>query len=115
MIRRGDAETGQIVADIQATPAWRSKANLAIVITFDEGDPSATDGCCGKPAHGGNGHIPTVVITNHGPRGVRDETPYSHYSLLRTLEDAFGISERLGHSGDDEAGVRPMTPLFAVE
>ena len=62
----------------------------------------------------GGGHIPTIVITNHGPRGVRDDTPYNPYSLLRTLEDAFGITQRLGHAADGRKGVRAMTPLFAL-
>jgi len=115
LIRRGDVEVGRLVALIQATAAWRSKQNVAIVITFDEGSGGTTEGCCGKPANGGGGHIPSIVVTNHGPRGVDDDTPYSHYSLLRTLEDAFGITERLGHSGDDAARVKPMTPLFAVK
>ena len=115
LISRGDAEVGRLVAAIQGTPAWRSRRNVAIVITFDEGSSRTTEGCCGKPANGGGGHIPTVVITNHGPRGISDDTPYSHYSLLRTLQDAFGVTERLGHSGDDAAGVKAMTPLFAVK
>ena len=115
LIRRGDAEVGRLVALIRGSDAWRSKQNVAIVITFDEGSGRTTEGCCGKPDNGGGGHIPTIVITNHGPRGVSDDTPYSHYSLLRTLEDAFGITERLGHSGDDAGGVKPMTPLLAVK
>jgi phospholipase C len=115
LIKRGDAEVGSLVAAIQATRAWRSKANVAIVITFDEGGLGGREGCCGKPENGGGGHIPTIVVTNHGPRGLADQTPYDHYSLLRTLEDAFGITDRLGHSGDDAAGVKPMTPLFAVK
>ena len=115
LIRRGDAEIGRLVAAIQATRAWRSTANVAIVITFDEGGLGGREGCCGKPDNGGGGHIPTIVVTNHGPRGVADQTPYDHYSLLRTLEDAFGITERLGRSGDDAAGVKPMTPLFATK
>ena len=45
---------------------------------------------------------------------MRDDTAYNHYSLLRTLEDAFGIKRRLGHAADGKKGVRAMTPLFAV-
>jgi hypothetical protein len=118
LIRRGDAYAGALVKRIQATPAWASKGNVAIVITFDEGAGKARDGCCAvtpeAPSNFGGGHIPTIVITNHGPRGVSDDTPYNHYSLLRTLEDAFGIEERLGHAADGTNGVRAMTPLFAV-
>ena len=66
------------------------------------------------PSNYGGGHIPTLVITNHGPRGVADDTPYNHYSLLRTIEDAFGIDEHLGHAAETDKGVVSMTPLFAI-
>ena len=110
LIRRGDAEIGRRVRQIQATTEWRSAQNVAIIITFDEGPASALEGCCAA-AHGG-GHIPTVVITNHGVRGVKDDTPYNHYSLLRTIEDAFGIDRHLGHAADTGNGVVPMVQLF---
>ena len=45
---------------------------------------------------------------------VTDETPYNHYSLLRTFEDAFRLNGRLGHSGDTAKGVVPMVKLFAA-
>jgi hypothetical protein len=118
LIRRGDAEVGALVRALQATPAWRSNENVAIVVTFDEGSGRTREGCCGvtpgAASNYGGGHIPTIVITNHGPRGLHDPTPYSHYSLLRTLEDAFGLSEHLGRAADVKGGVVPMAPLFAV-
>ncbi|MGZ6014161.1 MAG: alkaline phosphatase family protein, partial [Phenylobacterium sp.] len=118
LIRRGDAVTGELVRRLQATRAWKGRGNVAIVITFDEGTGGSHEGCCTAPVGGvvtGGGHIPTVVITNHGPRGLKDATPYNHYSLLRTLEDAFGIGQHLGHAGDTANGVKPMTALFAVK
>ncbi|MDQ2859439.1 MAG: alkaline phosphatase family protein [Pseudomonadota bacterium] len=118
LIRRGDAFTGQLVKKIQATVAWKSAENFAIVITFDEGSGKTREGCCAvtpnAPSNFGGGHIPTVVIANHGPRGVEDATPYNHYSLLRTLEDAFGIEAHLAHAADADKGVVAMTRLFAV-
>jgi hypothetical protein len=117
LIRRGDAEVGELVSRIQATPAWRSADNVAIVVTFDEGSKGTREGCCGVTpgaiSNFGGGHIPTVVITNHGPRGLADPTPYSHYSLLRTMEEAFRLKGRLGRAADTRDGVRTMTPLFA--
>ncbi|MHB8148498.1 MAG: alkaline phosphatase family protein [Vulcanimicrobiaceae bacterium] len=104
LIARGDRHAAAIVHEIVTSPVWKADSNSAIVITFDE------DGHDGK--QGGGGHIPTVVITNHGPRGVSDATPYSHYALLRTIEDAFGIHTYLNHAADE--GVQPMLPLFAV-
>jgi hypothetical protein len=118
LIRRGDRVTGELVKKIQATPAWRSPEDVAIIITFDEGFGSNRDGCCGvtpdAPSNFGGGHIPTIVVTNHGPRGVKDDTPYNHYSLLRTIEDAFGIEEHLAHAAETDKGVVPMVPLFAL-
>ena len=118
LIRRGDTYAGRLVARIQASPAWKSRGNMAVVITFDEGSKGGREGCCGAVAKPGSelggGHIPTIVITNHGGRGIRDETPYNHYSLLRTIEDAFGITEHLRHAGAVSEGVQPMEKLFSV-
>ena len=118
LIRRGDAMAGRIVDAIEASRAWRSSENVAIVLTFDEDDGLGREGCCGvtpgAPSNFGGGHIATIVITNHGPRGVSDATPYNHYSLLRTIEDAFGIHEYLGIAARGDLGVRPMLPLFRV-
>ncbi|MGZ3563187.1 MAG: alkaline phosphatase family protein [Vulcanimicrobiaceae bacterium] len=116
LIWRGDQNVKSLVARIMASPAWKSKDNAAIVITFDEDDHRGREGCCGTdpndPANAGGGHIATVVVTNHGPRGVTDPTPYSHYSLLRTIEDAFGIHEYLQRA--NAPGVVPMARLFGT-
>lgn len=116
LIWRGDENVRALADEIMASPVWTSDENAAIVITFDEDDHYGKEGCCGvnpsDPANAGGGHIATVVITNHGPRGIIDDTPYSHYSLLRTIEDAFGIHSYLGHA--NAAGVVPMLPLFQV-
>ena len=122
LIGRGDAAAARLVDAIMHSPIWAAAGNSAIVITFDENDddkPSShPDGCCGSGPQDANnpggGWIPTIVIANHGPRGANDATPYNHYSLLRTTEDAFGIADHLGHAGDADKGVRDMTSLFAV-
>jgi phosphatidylinositol-3-phosphatase len=116
LIRRGDAAAGKLVDEITASKVWRSRENAAIVITFDEDDGAGRGGCCGvtpnAPSNFGGGHIATIVITNNGPRGVEDATPYNHYSLLRTIEDAFGIHDYLGLAAASDEGVKPMLPLF---
>jgi len=118
LIARGDEVINDMVVKLMKTKTWKSKDNVAIVITFDEGTGGDREGCCGvtpkAPSNYGGGHIPTLVLTNHGPRGVSDSTPYSHYSLLRTFEDLFGLGEHLGHAGDKDAGVVTMAPLFAT-
>jgi hypothetical protein len=117
LVRRGDAHAADLVAAIEASPVWTAaNATTAIVITWDEDGKEFPDNpasCCVRDAHNpGGGHIPTIVIANHGPRGVTDPTPYNHYSLLRTIEDALQLGGHLRHAGD--ASVLPMTPLFAV-
>ena len=77
-----------------------------LFITFDEGD--TTQGCCGV-ARGG--HIVTVVAGPGARPGVRSMTPYDHYSLLRTIEDLWGLP-RLG--GAALPSTRPMTDLLRV-
>lgn len=115
LIRRGDREIKTLVGEIMASTAWASQSNAAIIITFDEDDGGGTQGCCGTdphdPSNAGGGHVPTIVITNHGPRRVVDPTPYSHYSLLRTIEDAFGIRRYLGRTAGST--IVPMLPLFS--
>lgn len=116
LIWRGDENVREIVAAIMGSPVWRASSNAAIVITFDEDDHGGKEHCCGAdandPANSGGGHIATIVVTNHGPRGIVDPTPYSHYSLLRTIEDAFGIPVHLRQA--NASGVVPMLPLFAT-
>jgi len=96
----GDRYLGQLVAQITGASFW-AKGNNAIDIVYDEGDDNV----------GGGGRVANIVITSHGPRHVQDATSYSHYSLLLTIQQNFGVT-CLQHSCD--AGVKPMSPLFAV-
>ncbi len=113
LISTGDAYVSTLVSEIMASRVW-DHGNSAIVVTWDEDDFSdqgqTGTGCCG--ADPGGGHVVTIVITNHGHRHVTDSTPYNHYSLLRSLEDAFGLP-CLQNACDTQDGVKPMTPLFA--
>jgi phospholipase C len=67
-----------------------------IVLTWDEGQGSHS--CCGLPAEAG-GRIPTVLISPLVKSGFQDNTPYTHYSLLKTIESAWDLSF-LGHAAD---------------
>ncbi len=102
LIKRGDDAIKRITDAIMATPTWKSSELCAVVIVFDEDDSGSREG--------GGGRVLAIVVTNHGPRGIVDPTPYTHYSLLRTIEDAFGLPH-LAHAGD--ATTRAMTPLFS--
>ena len=95
LVANGDAFVGSTVTEITSSPVWQS-GNNAIVVTFDEGNTAQSQ-------------IATIVITNHGPRGVADNTSYNHYNLLASLEQAFGLG-----CLQNACAANPMTPLFQV-
>jgi hypothetical protein len=94
---------GNIVPEITASPAYQQDGLL--VITFDEAGTSDASACCGEPAGPnttapggtgpGGGRVGAVVLSPFVKGGTVSTTPYNHYSLLRSLEDIFG----LGHLG----------------
>jgi len=91
------------VAKIQASPAYQQDG--LIVVTTDESEWNQSEqdsaSCCGEepgpnsPMPGitgpGGGRIGTLVVGRCVAPGT-DATPYNHYSLLRTVEDLFGIN-----------------------
>jgi phosphatidylinositol-3-phosphatase len=58
----------------------------------------------------GGGLVPAIVIARNGVHGLTDATPYNHYSLLRTIEQVWGLGY-LGYAGDS-ANVSSMTYLL---
>ena len=104
--QQGDSWLRQVVPAILAAPQF--KDNGLLIITFDEGTGNA--GCCGAPGGGG---VLTLLISNKDTLksdGYVSDIPYNHYSLLRTLEDNWGLSH-LGHSADPD--VQPMSDFFS--
>jgi hypothetical protein len=95
LIARGDKFVGNLVNEITASSTWET-GNNAIVITFDEGNTA-------------NSQIVTIVIANHGPRGVIDKTSFNHFSLLASLQQTFGLGCLL-----NSCTATPMTSLFAI-
>jgi hypothetical protein len=51
------------------------------------------------PAPGG-GRVPVVLYSPQVKNGFEDPTPYTHYSLLKTISQAWGL-QYLGHAADD--------------
>lgn len=75
---QGDAFLRSFVPRITSSPAF---ANSLLVITWDEGSTSL----------GGGGHVATLVISPHVRPGFRSATSHTHYSILRTIEDAWRL------------------------
>ena len=96
-ILMGDVTVQRIVTSIKSSQAWK-KGNNAIIVVWDENDYTAT-----------LNKVLMIVDTNHGTNGVHSTQPYTHFSLLKTLEAGFGIP-CLNHACDSDANV--MTDLF---
>ncbi|HUI89266.1 MAG TPA: alkaline phosphatase family protein [Anaerolineales bacterium] len=82
-------------------PLDQGRQPYLIVITWDEGQGNHS--CCGLPAEAG-GRIATILVSPQAKAGFQDDTPYSHYSLLKTIESAWGLPY-LGHSADAQTSV----------
>jgi hypothetical protein len=125
-VKRGDDETLWVVNAILGSPTWAHGRN-ALFVVFDEGngplpctyDPDAgTDLAPGTSLPGADCYYPSsfddkvvfIAITNYGVRGVVDPRVYTHYSLLRTVEAAFGLPY-LGHAADPTT--LTLAPLLA--
>lgn len=90
-----------LMAELQ--PALDNEGDpYLIVLTFDEGQGNHS--CCGLPSEAG-GRIATVLISPQVKTGYEDATPYSHYSLLKTILEAWHLPY-LGHAADAD------TPLI---
>ena len=68
-----------------------------IVLTFDEGQGDHS--CCGLPEKAG-GRIATILYSPLAKNGFQDSTPYTHYSLLKTISTAWELP-LLGHAAED--------------
>ncbi|HVJ51873.1 MAG TPA: alkaline phosphatase family protein [Aliidongia sp.] len=78
-IQLSDAVVKKVVLAIKNSPVW-SQGKSAIVILFDENDFSNNIN-----------NVPFIVDKNYGTPGVQSTTAYDHYSLLKTMEAAFGL------------------------
>lgn len=98
----------QWVPRILAAPAFQKDGLL--IITFDESDGPQSDSsaCCGEglaiksPLPGltgpGGGRIGAVLLSPFIKPGTVSTKDYNHYSMLRTVEDIFGLPY-LGYAG----------------
>ncbi|WP_431245574.1 alkaline phosphatase family protein [Leifsonia xyli] len=93
-IAHGDAWLQANIPRILDSPAFTRQRSL-LVVTFDEGDAS-------------DNVVPCLFA---GPAARADTVsaqPFTHYSLLRTVEDAWGLPPLTG----EDAAAAPMTALL---
>ena len=105
----------QWVPMITGSPAYK-QGNGLLAIIFDEAASSDTSSCCGEmagpnsPSPGingpGGGDTGAVLLSPCIKPGTVTTRAYNHYSLLRSVEDIFGLSH-LGYaqlSGESSFG-----------
>lgn len=124
-VKRGDDETGWLVNAITGSSVWLSGRN-ALFIVFDEGNGPLTcaydpdnkvDTAPGSLLPGADCYAPAnyndrvvfIAIRNYGAHGLQDPRFYNHFSLLKTIEAAFGLPF-LGHAAD--ATTNTLAPLL---
>ena len=92
-VKLGDNWLSTEVPRIQNSPSCAAPQTCLIVITFDEG--------------GTDDHLFTVFV-KPGPRPPDSNVMYDHYSLLRTIEDSWGLATLTAN----DAAATPMADMF---
>ena len=83
---------------IEASPAFGTSG--VIIITYDEDQRAG--GVAAKNGLGSGGHVVCAILSPLAVPGSYDQK-YYHYSVLRTLEDGFGITTYLGAANEVSA------------
>jgi acid phosphatase len=78
-VAQGDTWLSAAVPALLSCDAFTRRRSL-LLITWDENDDSP-----------GN-EVATLVIAQGVPAGFKSQVPYNHYSLLRTIETAWGLA-----------------------
>jgi hypothetical protein len=90
-VKQFDDFLAREVPKIEASPAFG--ADGTIIVTWDEGEDPPLD-----PRHVG-----MALLGSKVKAGVYGAPRYTHYSLLRTLEDGFGVTHHLAHAAHARA------------
>jgi hypothetical protein len=101
-----DAFLKRWVPLITQSPAYRDGGLL--IINFDEANGADATACCGEESGPnvqqagvrgpGGGRSGAVLLSPFIKGGTVSDVPYNHYSMLRSIEDIFGLSY-LGYAG----------------
>jgi hypothetical protein len=102
------------IPKLTRSPAY--KEGGLVIVTFDEAEDDNSD-CCNEPMSpntpnnsgpspgNGGGRVGAVLLSPYVKAGSVNDTPYNHYSLLRSMEDLFGL-DHLAYAAQD--GLKPF-------
>ncbi len=91
-VKRGDVWLSAWLSRILTSRTYRA-GSTAVFVVWDE-----------------PGIIPNIVISPSTTPGTTVDTPFDHYSLLRTTEEMLGIGGHLGRAD----GARSMRSAFRL-
>jgi hypothetical protein len=91
----GDTWLAGTLPQILSSPAFTTQTSL-VLITWDEADGPGANA------------VPCLVIAPGVPPGFRSPAAYTHYSLLRTIEDAWGLAPLT----PNDAAAAPLSDFF---
>ncbi len=112
----------KVVPEITASKAY--KQNGLIVVTVDEAPSSGaftdSSSCCGQPRFPnlvastsltprGGGTVGALLLSPYVKGATTNQEPFNHFSLLRTIEDLFGL-KHLGYAA--LSGVKSFEPAM---
>ncbi|HVT98942.1 MAG TPA: alkaline phosphatase family protein [Acidobacteriaceae bacterium] len=111
LIQQGDSTIERIVTAIHRSPAWHDGRSV-IVIVWDENDYSgSTTQTTGLFPSQNQNRVVLTVESNFPHRQVQSDTYYNSFSLLKSMEAAFGLP-CLNHACDP--GVQTMSDLIGA-
>jgi acid phosphatase len=109
-VAAGDAHLGDIVARLRAGKNWR---DMLIIVTSDENGGAFDHVAPPKTDRFGPGtRIPVIIISPFSRKGFVDHTVYDSTSILRTIEERFGLkplAERDAAANDLRNALEPLT------
>ncbi|HEU5002286.1 MAG TPA: IPT/TIG domain-containing protein, partial [Actinomycetota bacterium] len=98
-VAQGDTWLSQNVPLILNSAAFTQQSSLLFIV-WDEDSTDSTTGTAN--------HVPALVIPSGPARHIATAVPYTHYSMLKTAETAWGLAPIA--AGD--AAASPMTDLL---
>jgi phosphatidylinositol-3-phosphatase len=96
-VGNSDTWLSDTLPSILNSPSYTTQNSL-VLITWDEDDYSSSN------------QVATLVIARGIPPGFRSATAYNHYSLLRTIELAWGLPPL----GTNDSNATPMSDFFGT-
>jgi len=106
-IAQGDAWLAQWIPKIQASQQYNTGG--AIFVTFDEAESTLPTGLCCLL---GNCPIGMIALSPLAKVGYTNNIGYDHSSLLKSIQQIFGVTPLLRHAGDN--GVANLGDLFTA-